>query len=157
MHDGLVTFRFRGKGGVEQRIDCDDRLVVGYVRRSRRRPGTALFATADGWSPTRRDVAAMLSVGSGLDLTAKDLRTWGATAHMVRVLCEGSAEGVLEAYDAVAQRLGNTRTVCRASYVAPAIVDAWNGDVLAVTWSASRTTKWLRREERTARAVLGRT
>jgi DNA topoisomerase-1 len=155
LHDGVATFEFPGKGGIEQRIDCDDRVIVRYVKQARRRRGAPLFATSDGWSPTRRDVAAMLSAASGLDVTAKDLRTWGATAHMVRVLCDGSADGILDAYDAVAQRLGNTRSVCRASYVAPAVVEAWTSDALAQVWAASRTTKWLRREERAARAVLG--
>jgi DNA topoisomerase-1 len=154
LHDGIATFEFPGKGGVEQRIDCDDRVIIRYVKRSSRRRGAPLFSTSDGWSPTRRDVAAMLSAASGLDITAKDLRTWGATAHMVRVLCDGSADGILDAYDAVAQRLGNTRSVCRASYVAPAIVEAWTSDALVEAWASSRTTKWLRREERAARAVL---
>ena len=33
--------------------------------------------------------------------------------------------------DRVAQRLGNTRTVCRDCYVHPAIVPAWRADRLA--------------------------
>jgi DNA topoisomerase-1 len=155
LHDGVVTFQFPGKGGVDQHIDCDDPVVVRYVRRTPGRRGSALFATRDGWSPTRRDVAAMLSDASGLDITAKDLRTWGATAHMARVLCDGTAADVLSAYDDVARRLGNTRAVCRASYVAPAVVEAWTNDMLADAWIASRASTWLRREERVVRHILG--
>jgi DNA topoisomerase-1 len=160
LHGGVVTFEFRGKGGIEQRIACEDPVIVRHVRHWRRGPGrrraSTLFQTADGWSPTRHDVATLLSGASGLDTTAKDLRTWGATAHMARVLCDGSVDDALRAYDEVAQRLGNTRSVCRASYVAPAIVEAWTSGELVQTWATSRASRWLRREERVVRTVLGR-
>lgn len=32
--------------------------------------------------------------------------------------------------DKVAERLGNTRTVCRQCYVHPAVVETWLGDAL---------------------------
>jgi DNA topoisomerase-1 len=70
---------------------------------------------------------------SGSDFTAKDFRTWAATtlvAGRLAACAEPSSvsaanRSVLAAIDAAAERLGNTRSVCRASYVHPSIVDAF--------------------------------
>jgi DNA topoisomerase I len=92
-------------------------------------------------TPTRRRAEAEEA------FTAKDFRTWSATvcvtdallaaeaaAAAVASAAEGarkpaSARGknrqVLAALDAAAERLGNTRAVCRSAYVHPRVIDAF--------------------------------
>ena len=40
-------------------------------------------------------------------------------------------KNIVRAIDAVAERLGNTRTVCRKYYVHPAVLDAYHNGVIA--------------------------
>ncbi|MDP9264561.1 MAG: hypothetical protein M3O91_00365 [Chloroflexota bacterium] len=78
---------------------------------------------------------------TGQDFTAKDFRTWAGTFLAARSRRElevprsarGARRNVLRAIDVVAERLGNTRAVCRRCYVHPAIVDAYSeGKLLAI-------------------------
>ena len=67
------------------------------------------------------------------DRTAAARRTWAGTvlaARALRELAEVDSEveakqNVVRAIEVVAARLGNTRAVCRKSYVHPAVVDAY--------------------------------
>jgi DNA topoisomerase-1 len=79
------------------------------------------------------DVNERLRELSGRDVTAKDFRTWGGTMHAAIALrAMGPAasrreadRNIIRAIDVVAERLGNTRAVCRKYYVHPAIVEAY--------------------------------
>ncbi len=70
---------------------------------------------------------------TGLDVTAKDLRTWHATVLAAVALADaGPAETAsarrrtaAAAMREVADYLGNTPAVARSSYVDPGVVDAW--------------------------------
>ena len=69
----------------------------------------------------------------GEEFTAKDFRTWGGTLTAAIALAEhGVAETEAEAKRTVAnvmrtvgERLGNTPTVARTSYVSPAVVEQY--------------------------------
>ncbi len=152
-----VTFDFRAKGGVRRRFTlCDKILAAELSARGRQRPSSPILVTSTGWTPTGTDLADFLSSATGIDMTAKDLRTWGATSTMVGALCAPAPAGdpLLAAYDVVAARLGNTRTVTRASYVAPGVVDAWESGELGQLWSTSRASARFSRAERTAGKAL---
>jgi DNA topoisomerase-1 len=79
------------------------------------------------------DVNAYLREASDRDVTAKDFRTWGGTMlAAVELRAMGPAasrreadRNILRAIDAVAERLGNTRAVCRKYYVHPALLHAY--------------------------------
>jgi len=78
-------------------------------------------------------VNAYLREITGRDITAKDFRTWAGTMLAARELfllgpakSQREAErNMIRAIDAVAKRLGNTRTVCRKYYVHPGLVRAY--------------------------------
>jgi DNA topoisomerase-1 len=78
-------------------------------------------------------VNAYLREITGRDVTAKDFRTWGGTmVAAVELRAIGPAasrreadRNIVRALDAVAERLGNTRVVCRKYYVHPALVHAY--------------------------------
>src|ERR687893_187815 len=67
----------------------------------------------------------------GPEYTPKDFRTWAGTLFAAVKLAElggagglGQAEkNVLQAVDDVADRLGNTRDIARASYISPRVID----------------------------------
>ncbi len=147
---------FTGKSGKEQRVEVDDTDIVGFVKRRRRRASGSdlLFATESGWSVDGSDVKALLCDAARIDVSAKDLRTWGASAAMIEALCDpsmisagSSPEPIIAAYDHVADRLGNTRAVARASYVAPAIERAYDNDALQAMWRTSRSSSQRARSE----------
>jgi DNA topoisomerase-1 len=79
------------------------------------------------------DINEHLREISGRDISAKDFRTWGGTMHAALALrAMGPAasrreadRNIVKAIDLVAERLGNTRAVCRKYYIHPALIDAY--------------------------------
>jgi DNA topoisomerase-1 len=75
---------------------------------------------------------------SNADFTAKDFRTWAGTVQAFLVLKEiGGSESATEAkrnivhaLDIVAEKLGNTRTVCKKYYVHPLILSLYENKSL---------------------------
>ena len=134
---GVVKFRFRAKSGVFQAIDLADAALARSVKRCQDLPGQTLFQYLDGdggrQSVGSRDVNRYLREISGEDFTAKDFRTWAGTVLAATALCDfdGVASmtarnrNIVQAIDSVAQKLGNTRAVCRKCYVHPAILAAY--------------------------------
>ena len=70
---------------------------------------------------------------TGQDFTAKDFRTWAGTVLAALALqtfesfdtATQAKKNVVQAIERVAERLGNTPTVCRKCYVHPAIIDSY--------------------------------
>src|SRR5205085_12358681 len=82
---------------------------------------------------TSRHLNDYIQEHMGEEFTAKDFRTWGGTltaaiafAERGPVDTEADAKRVIAAVmRRVAERLGNTPAVCRASYVSPAVIDQY--------------------------------
>ena len=129
-----VRFTFRGKSGKPHEIDVRDRRVARIISRMQDLPGEHLFqylgADGEPHAIGSEDVNAYLQEITGEAFTAKDFRTWGGTVLAARHLRDlGPFESqtamkanVVAAVDAVAVRLGNTRAVCRAAYIHPAVL-----------------------------------
>ena len=139
-----LRFEFRGKSGVEHAVAVTDRRIARIVQRCRELPGRELFQYVD--SRGRRqivyadDVNTYLRKVTGRDITAKDFRTWAGTMLAAEFFREMGAaptpreakRNVLRAIDRTAERLGNTRAVCRQYYIHPALIAAYlEGAVLA--------------------------
>jgi DNA topoisomerase-1 len=132
-----VTFGFRGKSGIRHSVNVNDRRLAQIVKRCRDLPGQELFQylDADGTrqSVNSADVNAYLKEVTGEDFTAKDFRTWAGTVLALTALRElegadsqaKAKKHVLDAIEAVAGVLGNTRAVCRKSYIHPAVIDSY--------------------------------
>jgi DNA topoisomerase I len=137
-----VRFRFRGKGGRQHEVGIRDRRLARLVRRIQELPGQHLFEYADDDGSRRPirsdDVNAYLRSIAGTDVSAKDFRTWAGTVLAFRALHAEPSTGrqalarrrLKGAIDQVAERLGNTATVCRTSYVDPVVVQAWEDGAL---------------------------
>ncbi|MDG4824836.1 DNA topoisomerase IB [Asanoa sp. WMMD1127] len=137
---GVVRFCYPAKGGLQRTLDVRDDDVRAVVRSLLGRPGDQpeLLAYRDGraWVDVRSaDVNAYLREISGVEVTAKDFRTWNGTvlAAVALAVDEAGARGrrsraarkraVPAAIREVADYLGNTPAVARSSYVDPRVVD----------------------------------
>lgn len=133
---GRISFAFKGKSGVKHRVALGDRRLAKIVQRCRDLPGQQLFQYLDEQGNVQdvgsADVNAYLREVTGQPFTAKDFRTWAGTvwaASLLRVIPPAASEReakqqLARAVEAVAERLGNTPTICRKCYIHPAVVDA---------------------------------
>ncbi|MEZ5183362.1 MAG: hypothetical protein R2702_16040 [Acidimicrobiales bacterium] len=162
---GGVVFEFAGKAGVEHEVELGDRRLAGLVRACDDLGGERLFTYRDGDEAVEvrsDDVNDYLREVAGPAITARDFRTWGGTVAVVEALGphappEGEHDrraAFLAAVDAAAERLGNTRAVCRSSYVHPAVETAHDEGALHEAWRRSRRTRRLTRAERATLRLL---
>jgi DNA topoisomerase-1 len=132
-----VEFRFRGKSGVVHDVKVNDRRLARIIQRTRDLPGQDLFQYLDDDGETHTvgsaDVNDYLRTITGEDYTAKDFRTWSGTVLAAMALQEFEAvdsdaqakKNIVRAIESVAEKLGNTPSVCRKCYVHPAVLDAY--------------------------------
>jgi len=151
--DGSVLrFSFRGKSGVEHSIAVADPRLARIIQRCQHLPGQELFQYKDAAGKrhliSSDDVNEYLREIAGRDISAKDFRTWGGTMlAAVELRRRGEAasrreadRNIIAAIDAVAERLGNTRAVCRKYYVHPALISAYlMGDTVPEAPQVRRT------------------
>jgi DNA topoisomerase I len=115
--------------------------VVSALKR-RRGGGPELLAYKQGraWSDVRSsDINEYLKEVTGADYSAKDFRTWAATMLAAIALSvsgevantkTGKKRAIVRAVKEVSHYLGNTPAVCRASYIDPRVIDAYNGGLI---------------------------
>ena len=128
---GVVRLRFPAKSGKKADVEIVDRGVARVVTKLEQQRRRRLFTVA-GSAVDAAEVNAMLETLTDAHVTAKDFRTWRAThavfSHLEQHLDveESDREAVaLQAIDAAADLLGNTRAVARAHYVHPHVVSAF--------------------------------
>jgi len=132
-----IRIEFTGKHGKQQEVDVRDRRLARQVARCHELPGHELFSYLDENDQVRpltsTDVNTYLREYTGCDFTAKDFRTWGATALAASILREmpeveepeARQKQVVEMVKQVAEALGNTPAVCRQYYIHPAVTEAY--------------------------------
>ena len=163
-----VHFDFRGKSGVRHSVKVSDRRLARIVKHCRDLPGQELFQYVDETGQRcavgSGDVNDYVREISGEDFTAKDFRTWAGTVLACTALremaigrtCRPAARHVVQAVDAVAGILGNTRAVCRKSYIHPGVIDAYMSGTMQRSQSGqnARQRAWLSADELATLAVL---
>jgi DNA topoisomerase-1 len=137
-----ITLAFRGKHNVQVRTTLVDEELAAAMRDllAVQKGGRVFrFRAEDGSlsNLTSRHLNEYVKQHMGPDFSAKDFRTWGGTllaaiGFAERVRRHGPPETATDAkrcvasvMRGVAQQLGNTPAVCRASYVSPAVVDQY--------------------------------
>jgi DNA topoisomerase-1 len=157
---GTVRFSFRGKSGIRHAIDLTDKRLAQIVRQCRDLPGQELFQYIDDdgrrQDVTSTDVNAYLRELTGQDFTAKDFRTWAGTVLAAKALRDADVapstskakKTLLTVIEAVAGVLGNTRTVCRKSYIHPMVIDAYMDGSLVSGNGGRRSMQLVRRAPR---------
>ncbi|MEG8280306.1 DNA topoisomerase IB [Streptomyces sp. AHA2] len=144
---GEIAFSYPAKGGIDlvrALVDDDAHAVVRSLLR-RRRDGERLLAYWEGraWHELHSsDLNEALRRLSGVDITAKDFRTWHATV-LAAVALAVTTEAVRQTAAArrrqtarvvreVSHYLGNTPAVCRASYIDPRVFELYEqGETIA--------------------------
>jgi DNA topoisomerase-1 len=137
IHGADVRFEFRGKSGVSHAVELHDARLARIVKACRDLPGYELFQYVDENGNRQTicsdDVNEYLREISGDSFTAKDFRTWAGTVLAAQALARLSRfksqteakRNVVQAIACVAERLGNTKAVCRKAYIHPAIFAAY--------------------------------
>jgi DNA topoisomerase-1 len=151
-----VTFKgnsfelsYRGKSGIERCVRVTDRKLARVIRQCHDLPGKRLFEYVDEEGTVKRvtsqDVNDYLREASGGPFTAKDYRTWAATMAASVLLCAMEHPGservtkrcINDVLRQVADRLGHTPAICRASYVHPRLFEDFTANRLARTLSTA--------------------
>lgn len=136
-----LHFRFKGKSGKQWRLALADRRIARVMTALQDLPGQHLFQyeDADGRRViSSRDVNDYIVEHAGPGFSSKHFRTWAGTVRAFGLLADqmvpdtraGQARALNAAIDAVAGKLGNTRTVCRQCYIHPAVPEHWLADRL---------------------------
>ncbi|MEV6962084.1 DNA topoisomerase IB [Streptomyces sp. NPDC051207] len=136
---GSVLFTYTGKHGreiVQTVVDpASCRSLTALLRR--RGGGDRLLAYWErpSWREvSSADVNAYLKETAGLDVTAKDFRTWHATVMAAIALAvsqpvarseSARKRAIARTCREVAGYLGNTPAVCRASYINPRVIELY--------------------------------
>jgi DNA topoisomerase IB len=139
LHGERILFDYPAKSGkrrVHGVVDAEVASVVATLK-ARRSGGDELLAykEAGTWRDVRSpDINEYLKQASGLDVSAKDFRTWGATvlAAVALAVIDPSVasktarkRAIMRAVREVAHYLGNTPAVARASYIDPRVFDRY--------------------------------
>ncbi|GAC1437076.1 MAG: DNA topoisomerase IB [Solirubrobacteraceae bacterium] len=132
---GVATFDYPAKSGQRRIHSISDPAAVRVIEQlRRRRGGERLLAFREGrrWTELRSDdVNEYVKEGVGEDFSAKAFRTWNATVLAALLFAERAARkppsqrAVSAVAREVAEVLGNTPAVTRASYIDPRIVDKY--------------------------------
>jgi DNA topoisomerase-1 len=136
-----VTLAFRGKHKIQVRTSVVDEELAVAMRELLAIPGGARVFRYERegavYNLTSRRLNDYVKLYLGSELSAKDFRTWGGTLLAAIALAEHASRSgfpetktdekrsVSAAMRRVAQQLGNTPAVCRASYVSPAVIEQY--------------------------------
>jgi DNA topoisomerase I len=135
-----VTLLFRGKHRIQVRSTLVDEELAGAMKDLLALKGSRVFRyewEGDVYNLTSKRLNDYVKVYLGSEFSAKDFRTWGGTltaaiAFAERARRDGFPETPTEAKRSVsavmrkvAQQLGNTPAVARASYVSPAVIEQY--------------------------------
>ncbi|HVF29956.1 MAG TPA: hypothetical protein VNA22_03255, partial [Pyrinomonadaceae bacterium] len=156
---GQPIFDFVGKSHVKHRkVLVDEELAA--LMKDLKQLGAArkLFHYVDDAGKPRpikpSDINSYIKQATDPEFSAKDFRTWGGTLLASMELAElGKAaderemrKNIVHAIKCVAEQLGNTPTVCRASYIHPTVISAYEAGV-TIDEFRPRTTRRIRRVE----------
>ena len=146
-----LTFAFKGKSGVEHSVSVRDRRLASVIKRLRDLPGQQLFKYSNAAGElvplTSDDVNAYIRDAMGEQFSAKDFRTWAGTVSAARALRDmepptsptDAKRKITVCVKAVSGLLGNTPTVCRSSYVHPAVFDLYESGAMPQTLPGAET------------------
>ena len=133
-----IVVEFKGKGGKQIKQEVEDRSLARVVQNltalrgwewNRKRPITA------------REVNSFIAKAAGTDISAKDFRTFRASAAALASLTKRNghdskrsrAKAIVDAADEASEILANTRTVARSSYIHSSIIEAYQEGKLKET------------------------
>ena len=132
-----IIFHYNGKSGQEQEKHIVDKKLARIVQQIDDMPGYEIFKYLDEndniIDVKSDDLNEYIHEVMGEEFSAKDFRTWAGTMIAAIALDELGAvdkmeqkimdKNIKEAVNRVSERLGNTPSVARSSYIDPRILD----------------------------------
>ena len=151
---GKLIFNFVGKHHIKHRKIFVDKELANVMQDLKAIGGARkLFNYLDENGkphPVKAgDINKYLKQVTAPEFSAKDFRTWGGTLLAAQELAKiGKADeekvlkkNICKAIKNVAEQLGNTPTVCRASYVHPKVIKSYESGVTLDEFKAKRKRK----------------
>jgi DNA topoisomerase I len=128
-----ILFSFTGKKGVAHRISLKNKRLARIVKDCKDIPGKTLFQYYDQQGKQHAIDSGMVNDYikqiTGEEFSAKDFRTWAGSVQAVEYLRSGQNDNningkklAVDMLDAVSEKLGNTRNVCKKYYVHPRLI-----------------------------------
>ncbi|HWG95128.1 MAG TPA: DNA topoisomerase IB, partial [Mycobacteriales bacterium] len=138
-----IELEFVGKSGKLWSRSVAEPEVTDVVARLKRRrgggPELLAYRTGGAWVDVKsHDINAFLREVTGTEATAKDFRTWSATVLAAVGLAVSThaatsptarKRAVTRVVKEVAEKMGNTPAVCRASYIDPRVITLYEDGV----------------------------
>ena len=132
-----IIFHYNGKSGQEQEKHIADKRLAKIIREIDDMPGYEIFKYLDENHNIVKvksdDLNAYIREIMGEEFSAKDFRTWAGTMIAAIALDELGVvdkrdqnvldKNIKEAVNRVSERLGNTPSVARGSYIDPRIIE----------------------------------
>ncbi|CAN5584877.1 hypothetical protein BH20ACI4_BH20ACI4_02050 [soil metagenome] len=151
---GKLIFKFVGKHHIKHRKILVDKELASIMKDLQSIGGARkLFNYLDENGKPKpvksSDINNYLKEATAPEYSAKDFRTWGGTLLAAQELAEiGCSDdenllkkNILKAVKNVAEHLGNTPTVCRASYIHPTIIKSYENGVTIEEFTAKKKRK----------------
>ena len=166
--NGKLTFDFVGKSYVQHRKVLVDEELAKIMRELKKvGPKRKLFHYLDeAGKPIAikpSDINTYLKSATETEFSSKDFRTWGASLLAATKLAKvGPGEdeaavkkAIINVVKHVAEELGNTPSVCRSSYIHPAILKAYeSGITISLENKNHRRIKKFEHDEPNEKALL---
>ncbi len=145
--DEGVVFDYLAKSGQQRHVVVSDPEAESAISTLKRRTddNPQLLAWREATTPvlwhdiTSDDINSYIQMVVQPDATAKDFRTWHGTVIAAQAFAHagdaadmsatGRKRAVASVMREVAEQLGNTPAVARASYVDPRVIDLWEDGV----------------------------
>ena len=154
--DLRLTYQAKGAKKVTRHVKC--KTLLRTLQRLHDLPGAELVKwvddDGDARSVTSGQVNAWLAEAAGDGMTAKTFRTWNGSVAALEAARLAETITIKTMSEAAAERLANTPTIARNSYIHPAVIDlSENPDALPASPSEVRG---LRADERRLLDLLDR-
>lgn len=140
----MIRFEFKGKKGIQHTVELTDQRLQKWVIQCEEISGRELFQYYDEEGGHHAIDSGMVNdyirqIG-GDSFTAKDFRTWAASKIFLEKLLQldepelikERKKNIIEACSFSAQRIGNTRSVCKKYYIHPALIEKYLSGCLNV-------------------------
>lgn len=163
-----LIFHYIGKSGKEQERHIVDKKLARIVKEIDELPGYEIFKFIDE-DGQQQDVKsdhlnAYIREVMGEEFSAKDFRTWAGTVIAAIALDEiGATEekdqkaldkNIRDAVVKVSERLGNTPSVARGSYIDPRVINEYI-DGKTINYFQNEVNRLIKKNENLSREELG--
>lgn len=162
----VLTLSFRAKGGKQVHKEVRNARLCKALAVLRKLPGSRLFQfqSEDGAirSLTSQDVNLYLKEIAACEISLKDFRTLCGSSDALEALAcvdpasseRGRKKQIKQALETAARSLENTATVCRKSYVHPAILTAFETGTLKPFADALKSARSSTRKEQAVAEII---